>query len=335
MAFAATNPQIASTGGMTATLPILGGGVSVTVALDPAGNVSGVTVSDSSLTQSSSSSGFVKFATADGKTRVVVKALGSKLSINAKVTTLADLVGTGTWSANVFGNGVSSAQYTIGDDGSGNPTVTLADPSPLASGVTWKAGTPKTSHHEGESMAVAGGTFSYQGFTKTLRVAVSVEAGKKGEPASASLRITLTGRDVQVLTGTLADLAAAGTRSWSGYLCDGTTKVTVSYHVNADGTIAFDSATGGTAVQRSFKNGLLVRFQGTNVGFFARLRDNKDGTYTLQAKGMSGYCGASHHFRHTEKHHATKDGGQQAAQASWRSGTGAYGGRDGSYGGRR
>lgn len=330
MAFAATNPQIAATGGMTATLPILGGGVSVTVALDPAGNISGVTVSDASLTQTASSSGFVKFATTDGKTKVVVKALGSKLAISARVTTLADLVGTGTWSADVFGTGTkSSAQYTIGDDGNGNPTVTLADPTPLAAGMTWTAGTPKAWNHEGSSSATAGGTFSYNGFTKTLLVSVKVEPGNDGEPPSASLKITLSGRDRQALTGTLAALAGAGTRTWSGYLCDGTTQVTVTYHVNTDGTIAFDGATGGTAVQRSGKYGLMVVFQGTNVGFSARLKDNHDGTYTLVASGRSGICG-----RHGDKQHAesgwsrsggSEGGNQQGAQTSFSGWGGSFG----------
>jgi hypothetical protein len=335
MAFAATNPQVAATGGMTATLPILGGGVSVTVALDPAGNVSGVTVSDPSLTQTKSSTGVVKFATADGKTKVVVKALGSKVSISAKVTTLAELVGTGTWSANVFGNGVSSAQYTIGDDGSGNPTVSLTDPSPLASGVTWKAGTPMShSGKQGGAPATAGGQFSYQGFTKTLKVSVSVEKPHGNEPGSASLKITLIGRDVQKLTGTLADLAAAGTRTWAGYLCDGTTKVTVSYHVNADGTIGFDGATGGTAVQKAGKNGgLSVRFTGTNVGFAARLKDNGDGTFTLMAAGHSGQCGKGGHGGHGGNHHhggTPSAGAQQGAQTG---GNGGNGGRHGGHGG--
>jgi hypothetical protein len=327
MAFAATNPQIAATGGMTATLPILGGGVSVTVALDPAGNISGVTVGNPALAQTKTSTDFVKFATADGKTKVTVKAIGSKLSISAKATTLAELVGTGTWSANVFGNGVSSAQYTIGDDGSGNPTVSVTDPSPLASGVTWKAGfTGSHDGKEGGASAIAGGTFSYQGFTKTLKIAVKVEKAHGSDPGSASLKITLTGRDVQSLGGTLADLAAAGTRTWSGYLCDGTTKVTVSYHVNADGTIGFDGATGGTATTTTTDHGgLRVRFQGTNVGFSAQVKDNHDGTFTLKAHGFSGSCGqGSHNGGQGDGHHGhhggSADGGQQGAPQGGRDG---------------
>ena len=319
MALASTNPQIAATGGMTATLPILGGGVAVTVALDPAGNISGVTVSDPSLAKTTSSNDFVKFATADGKTRVTVKAMGSKLSISARVTSLAELIGTGTWSANVFGNGVSSAQYTIGDDGSGNPTVALTTPGPLAAGVTWTAGLPKGDKHGGGgAKASAGGTFSYQGFTKTLKVTVRVDKGENGQPGGASLKITLTGRDVQLLTGSLADLAAAGTRTWSGYLCDGKTKVTVSYHVNTDGTIGFDGATGGTAVHSAGKDGgLMVHFTTTDVGLLVHLKKNSDGTYTLQVRGFSGQCGRGHHGHHGHGGH------------------GGWGGSDGTWGDRQ
>lgn len=313
VAFASTNPQIAATGGMTATLPILGGGVAVTVALDPAGNISGVTVGNPALVQGSSSSEFVKFATSDGKTKVTVKAMGSRMSISARVTTLAELVGTGTWSANVFGNGPASAQYTIGDDGSGNPTVSLATPT-VPAGVTWQAATPKSSSDKDGAMASAGGTFSYNGFTKTLRVTVKVEPGEDGNPGSASLKITLTGRDVQTLTGSLAALAAAGTRTWSGYLCDGKTQVTVSYHVNTDGTIGFDGATGATAVNKATKHGgLMVWFKGNPVGLTVRLKDNGDGTFTLLVRGFSGSC-------HGKGDHGGfgfgfgREGGQQGGQ---------------------
>ncbi len=338
VSFAATNPQIAATGGMTATLPILGGGVNVTVALDPAGNISGVTVSNPALVKGASSNTFAKFATADGKTKITVRAWGSKMSLSARVTSLAELVGTGTWSANVFGNGTSSASYTIGSDSSGNPTVSLTDPAPLASGVTWKAATPKTSMGDGGATASSGGTFSFQGFTKTLRIAVKVDKGEDGDPGSASLNITLTGRDVQKLSDTLANLAAAGVRTWSGYLCDGTTKVTVSYHVNTDGTIGFDSATGGTAVQKTAANGrLFVSFQGTNVGLWVSLKNNNDGTYSLQVRGFSGNCGKPGKGGHDGHGFGFGGGGQQGGgdqgkQTSFGGGSGSGGDQGGNAG---
>jgi hypothetical protein len=293
IAFAATNAPIAATGGMSATLPILGG-VVVTVALDPAGNVSGVTVSNATLVKTGSGTGFAKFATADGRTRVAVKAKGSEITISARVAALAGLTGSGSWSANVFGNGVTSASYTIAADGAGRPTLTLAAPSPLAAGVTFAAAPTAAARHTGESRgrARAGGQFAFNGFVKTLGMVVAADMSRDGAPGSASLKITLSGADVQRLAGTLASLAAAGQRTWSAYLCDGTTKVTVTYHVNADGTIGYDGATGAPAAQRTREHGgLVVRFAGTGVGFSAKVRGNGDGTFTLVARGASGNCG--------------------------------------------
>jgi hypothetical protein len=321
---ATTNAPIAQTGGMTATLPILGGGVDVTVALDPSGNITGVTVSDPSLAQTKATANVVKFATTDGKTKVTVKAKGSRLSLSAKVTTLAELVGSGNWGADVFGTSIKSmVDYTIGDDGSGNPTVTLGTPAPLPSGATWTPATPKSSTEDGGSRATAGGTFSYQGFVKRLSVTVSVEKGDSEDPGSARLSITLSGKDRQSLSGTLAALAAAGGRSWSAHLCDGTA-VSVMYHVNADGTIGYDGVTGPAATATPKDHGLTVRFDGTRVGLTVALKDNGDGTYTLVARGFSGSCGESdsHKSSHVADQHHGSSGDSQAKQASWtRSGT--------------
>ncbi len=324
---ATTNAPIAQTGGMTATLPILGAPVSVTVALDPSGNITGVTVSDPSLAQTSSTPEVVKFANTGGTTKVTVRAMGSRLAISAKVTTLAELIGSGTWSADVFGTGSkSNATYTIGDDGSGNPTISLGTPTGGPSGVTWKAAAPKAGSDDGEAWASAGGTFSYQGFDKQLRITVKVDK----EDGYARLSITLAGRDVQVLTGSLSDLAAAGVRTWSAHLCDGTA-VTVKYHVNPDGTIGYDGATGAAATATPTEHGLAVRFDGTAVGLMVTLKSNEDGTYTLVARGFSGSCdkpaskgkGKGHEFGQWRR-------GSEGQPVGWGDGSGGDG--QGSFG---
>jgi hypothetical protein len=71
--------------------------------------------------------------------------------------------------------------------------------------------------------------------------------------------------------------------------------VSVAYHVAADGTVAFDSSVGPTASVKSGEHGLKVRFDGTKVGVKISLRQNEDGTYTLQVKGSSGHCGGGEH----------------------------------------
>ena len=299
---ATTNAPIAQTGRMTATLPLLGTPLTVAVTLDAVGNVSGVALDPSSaLSKTKSGDDFVKFTNTDGSVKVSVKALGGQLSIKAKAKQLSDLLGSGRWSADVFGTGHdSSATYTVGKDASGNPTVAFGTVDP-ASGITWKllkpvaaatvapatSGKAKTDKAEADkgkgAHATAIGTFSWQGFTKTLTVAVNVNGS-----GAASLSITLTGRDAQKLSGTLASLA--GARTWSAHLCDGT-PVSVRYHVAADGTVVYDGATGAKATEKAFGDGFFAWFDKNRVALATMLVKHDDGTYSLLAFGRSGNCG--------------------------------------------
>ncbi|MGH2465454.1 MAG: hypothetical protein ACRDGI_08335 [Candidatus Limnocylindrales bacterium] len=288
---ATTNAPIAETGGMTATLPLMGTPLTVAVTLDASGKVADVALDPSTaLSKTKSGDDFVKFTNTDGSSKVTVKAKGGQLAIKAKAKTLSDLVGTGSWSADVFGTGAkSSASYTIGTDGSGNPTVVIATPTTPA-GIVWMpAVTP--GHKSGDKAkaghAVASGTFTWQGFTKVLSIGVNVS--KSG---TASLAITLSGRDAQKLNGTLDSLA--GARTWSATTCAGT-PVKVSFHVASDGTVVYDGSTGGTATEKTFKNGFLAWFDKGRTGVFVNLVKQSDGTYTLFALGRSGDCGGHGH----------------------------------------
>jgi hypothetical protein len=286
-----TGEPITQTGGMTANLPLLGvpGGLTVAVTLDPVGNISGVVLTPvGDFTATTTEPGMVKFSNAAGTTTVSVKAKGDKLSIGAKTATLAGLVGPGTWAANVFGPGtMSTVAYTIGVDGSGNPTVTIGTVTPGA-GITFEVLPASGDSDDDDASASAGVRFELNGYVKRLKIAVKVDH----EDGRASLRITLSGKDRQKLTGTL--VALGGARTWSAHLCDGTV-VSVAYHVDADGTVAFDSSVGPTASIKSGEHGLKVRFDGTKVGVKISLRQNEDGTYTLQVKGSSGHCGGGEH----------------------------------------
>lgn len=299
-----TGEPIAQTGGMSATLPLFGTTLTVDVTLDTStGNISGVALTPTGdFTATTTQPEIVKFANAAGTTKVSVRAKGSAESIRARSGALADFLGSGTWSADVFGTGAkSSVDYTVGDDGSGHPTLAFGTITPAA-GITDVVTGPTMRTSDEGSSASGTVTFNYQGFVKRLRISVSVSA----EDGHASLGITLSGRDRQKLSGSLADLA--GPRTWSAHLCDGTA-VSVAYHVASDGTIAYDGATGGPATakpftshaweskdnQKSNDNGLRVTFDGTRVGVTIRLHDNGDGTYNLVVKGMSGRCGTSDH----------------------------------------
>ena len=293
---ATTNAPIAQTGGMTATLPLLGTSLTVAVTLDDVGNISGVALDPSSaLSKTKSGDDFVKFTNSDGTVKVSVKARGGQLSIKARAKQLSDLLGSGTWSADVFGTGAkSTATYTVGQDTSGNPTVAFGTVAP-ASGITWTLGpapalkfSPATTGNakdkakEHGKRAWATGRFAWQGFTKTLTISVSV-AGD----GTAGLGITLSGRDAQKLSGTLVSLE--GARTWSAHLCDGTA-VSVKYHVAPDGTVVYDGATGATATEKSFASGFLAWFDKGRAGLFVNLKQD-DGTWYLVVFGRSGDCG--------------------------------------------
>lgn len=290
-AAAQTNGPIAQTGGMTAVLPLFGSpGLTVDVTLDAIGNITGVALTPTGVvTQTSSDPSVVRFANTDGTTTVKVRAKGDKLSISAKSAKLADFVGTGSWSADVFGTGVATVPYTIGDDGNGNPTLAIGTPT-VPAGVTAVVKDPKTNTDEDEGDSASGGVvFSANGYTKTLRISIEVDR----DGGAAHLRITLSGKDRQKISDSLDALVAVGNRTWSAYLCDGTTQATVTYKVNADGTVSFVSATPDSpaAVVKTSDKGFRVRFDGTKVGVAVSLHQNEDGTYTLSVKGSSGNCG--------------------------------------------
>ncbi len=308
-ALAQTNGPIAQTGGMTTVLPLFGSsGLTVVLTLVPnSGNVASVALTPATsivapVVPASTDPNIAKFANAAGTTKVTVKAMGDKMSVSAKSASLADFIGAGTWSANVFGTGIVTVGYSIGNDGSGKPTLVIGVPSVVA-GVTSVVTAPTThSDSDGEATASGGITFSAGGFVK--RLSITIEVDKVGGPAH--LRITLSGKDRQKVSDTLAALVAAGNRTWSGYLCDGTTQVTVTYKVNADGTVSFVSATPAVpaAVVTTSDKGFRVRFAGTNVGVSASLRLNDDGTtttYTLNVQGSSGKCGSGDSKGHESK----------------------------------
>jgi hypothetical protein len=282
---ATTTEAIAQTGGMTATLPMLGSSMTVTVTLDGTGNLSQVTLDPVGTYSASKVSGHsVTFDQAGGTSQVKIKAKGDKLSIKASAGSLDALVGSGTWSADVFGTGEkSSVAYSIGKALDGSPVLAL-DSVNGAAGITVEPGTPKTKTGEHGSSASVKVVFNRDGYTKTLSISVSVKA--TGD-RPASLQIKLSGKDRQKLSGPLADLI--GTRTWSGKACDGT-PVGITYAVLADGTVAYGAATGDTATVKSGEHGFTVRFDATHVRVSVNLKANEDGTYSLKVSSKRGEC---------------------------------------------
>jgi hypothetical protein len=314
-AAANSNNPITQTGGMSATLPLLGTSLTVDVTLDGVGNISGVALNPTGVvSQTSADKSVVKFSNSGGTVKVTVRASGDHMAIKAKAK-LGDLLGAGSWSANVFGTGSATVKYTVGKDGSGDPTVSIGTIT-TPGGVTATKVGPKSGADAKRAWAFAGVTFSSNGFTKRLTISVS----EKKSDGSARLAIVLSGRDKQKLSGTLAQLA--GDRTWNAKLCDGTA-VSVAYHVGSDGKVVFDKATGAPYKEQDLKaggegkdpdksskthalvSGIAVHFTKTNVGLVVWLQSNGDGTYTLKVLGRSGHCGGDgkgkghrHHVHH-------------------------------------
>ena len=95
-----------------------------------------------------------------------------------------------------------------------------------------------------------------------------------------------------VLTGTLADLG--GTHTWSGKTCDGTA-LGLTYTVNADGTVSYVSATGGTVTTHAFDKGFIARFSGMHAFVNVSIHQNEQaaGTYALKVRFQRYGCGTT------------------------------------------
>ena len=284
-AFANTSEAIAQTGGMTVVLPFPGTDLSVVVKLDAVGNLTQVDLAPIG-TYSATKVGphAVTFENSGDTSQVKIKAKGDKLAVSASAPTLASFLGTGSWSADLFGTGTATTvAYTVGDSG-GAPTIALGAIVPAA-GITVVPGTPKMKTGSSGSEASVRIEFSKDGFTKKLDIKVSVKAD--GE-RPASLKITLSGKDRQKLNGTLAQLA--GLHSWSGHLCNGA-PVSFTYTVrDPAGTVAFGTATGATATAKPSNHGFTVRFDGSKTKVKVSLNQKKDLSWELKVRAKTDKC---------------------------------------------
>ena len=292
-AHAATNAVIAETGGATVTLNLFGSPLSVTVALDTTtGNISSVDLSNTTdFTATTVAPSRVRFEkNADGSTAVNVSARRDQLSMGVRTTKLDDLVGPGTWAADVFGTGAkSTVPYTVSKNADGSPSITLGTLAPAAGVTATALATTSNDEHEDSSMSAAAQVeFTNDGFRKVLTIAVKVESPETDaedglEPGSARLSFTLRGRDVQ--TKKLTDLV--GNHSWKGQTCDGK-PASIDYAVAADGTISVTTST-PTGTTKANEHGTTVTFpSGDKVTLSLKTHD--DGTASLAVKVSGRHC---------------------------------------------
>lgn len=282
-ALADTSAPIAQTGGMTVTLPLLGVPLKVDVTLDAVGNISNVDLTPTGeFSATRVGPHAVSFATADGTTKVKINARGDRMSVRASSGSLDSLLGSGTWTADLFGTGeMTEVDYTIGAAVNGSPTLAI-DGVTAPDGVTVDQEPVETWSGDHGSSAWARMTFARDGFVKRLTIRVSLRS--EGD-RPASLTFELSGKDRQKLTDSLENLV--GPHTWTGASCDGT-PATVNFMVNADGTVSFTGAT-PAATTKDTKHGFWARFDGTHSKVKVRLWEN-EGTWTLKVEARADRC---------------------------------------------
>jgi hypothetical protein len=290
--------QPAGSGPITATLPLLGSSLKVDVATDDNGNLTSVALDPISVdpggafTATRTRPHAVKFETADGNVKVTITSWGGRTSLAARATTLADLEGAGTWSADLFKTGnPTTVKYTIGHDGAGAPTIVIDDVD-TPGAITPTVGTPKTKTSEGRASARVGIVFEWHGYTKTLSIGVNTFT--KDDKTSARLEVTLSGRSKQVVQGSLESVLGAHT--WQGKLCDGTA-IGIAFQVVSDGNgggkVTFDEdtfATGADARAKTFKKGtgFVAVFDRKRAAVLVWLKKTEDDSWKLVVGSFAG-----------------------------------------------
>lgn len=109
------------------TLPVLGTGLSLTITRDETGAIASVGLDPAdAATVIKEKDHKVVFLLSDEDTVVVVKARGGSIRTKVKADATADVTGPGSWSADVFGNGIVTIPYTVSFDGI-TPTITIGE----------------------------------------------------------------------------------------------------------------------------------------------------------------------------------------------------------------
>ena len=277
-ATAAPKPAVDPQAPTIITLPFLTTPVTLTVITGPGGNIVSADLdTPDTFATGNVSPNKVNFVSTDGALQVSVKSKGNEQRVTARAGELATLLGNGKWSGDVFGDGfVSTVEYTVGEDADGNPTLTKPVATPGDGSITAEPSEPEMKTGDESSSARANVVFTKDGQSRTLSIKVSVHTPEADDDdddeGGASLRISLGKlRGVPVLA---AD--AAGEKTWTGALCDGTTIAKLLYTVNEDGTLTFTSVDPADADVRQDSNKIEVRFgDKERVKISSRLADGQ------------------------------------------------------------
>jgi hypothetical protein len=233
------------------SLPLLGTSLIVDVTSAPGGALASVDVSpNTGLTATTDRPGKVRFVNADGTAKVEVSSRGGGQNVEAKAGQLSDVAGPGTWSGDVFGTGTATTvNFTTVANPDGSPGITGV----TTSDTTAEIGDVRTRSHDDSQEASLSIRFTsgIQSRSLTIRVSTSSHDGQ----SRAKVAVSLSRVNGQSLPA--ADVV--GAQVWNGVLCDGT-PASISYTVNADGSISGASATPAATIDQQSGSGIKVQF---------------------------------------------------------------------------
>ncbi|NNL47043.1 MAG: hypothetical protein HKO76_01595 [Acidimicrobiia bacterium] len=299
LAAADTTNAIAETGGFS--LSLLGTGLNVDIELNSAGNLETVDVATPGLEPEPAAAEATdgvddphrfRFDHKEDGTRIDVKSKNHKLTSKVKVATLADLVGTHEWTGVLF-------PEAIGGDVPTNVTFVVADggDGPLITDVEVTNGIDSVIEYADDaSKAVV--VFTWEGYTKQLKIQVDIDDDDDGDDPSAMLKVELRGKDRQRLRQDLASFV--GEHVWNGRLCDGT-PLTVTYVIDGLGEIGTPTVAvgiGGDAIPvaddgysiKDKEHGFDVRFTDSKARVRVKFSQKDDGLWELKVDSKTDKC---------------------------------------------
>jgi hypothetical protein len=227
-AYAASSNPITVTEGMDVRMPLAGGSQRMSIVIDAnTGGLTSVTIDPSSgFVATKAEAHRVTFRNSSVPVKLEVKVDGNTLSSRLTARSLTTIIGSGSWTGDLFATGDVVVPYTVGQDAGGRPTLRLGNLTVPAGVTVASTGTTLRQRSAG-----ARATFTANGVTKSVLIGLSA-AGK------AELVVAVQAEARQMLPVA----ALAGSKTWTGPTCGGVTN-SLTYVVNPNGTFGAATAT--------------------------------------------------------------------------------------------
>ena len=267
------------------TLPLFGADLTVDITTGPGGALSSVTLNPANgFTAVAARPNKVAFVNENGTAQVVVKSRNGGQRVEARAGSLADILGLGGWTGEVFPGAPGSVEFEIVDEG-GYPNIVLG----AVSGPNPEIGEVKTSNGDGDDPDEAGEReakvairFSQDGQSRWLTIKAKVETDDEdGEdddstPGASEAKVQIS---LSKIRTSFTGVDALGQQEWKGTLCDGT-QASILFTVAVDGTLTIDQVTPTPERQKVEGKGVEVRF-GRGQGVRIRVR-SADGSLAVK-----------------------------------------------------